>query len=102
MARVPAYSGRPWPAATRPARPSQQGDSMHAPIKYVEKGLSIAASGAWHLFNAANRIGRNASFVPRGSARPLRKPWEKPKPPLGWPRQTDSLCPTCVREVHVG
>ena len=73
---------------------------MHAPIKYVEKGLSIAASGAWHLFNAANRIGRNASFVPKWSDRPLPKSWEKTKPPLGWPRQTDSLCPICVREVR--
>ena len=22
------------------------------------------------------------------------------KPPLGWPRETDSLCPTCVREAR--
>jgi hypothetical protein len=22
------------------------------------------------------------------------------KPPLGWPRETDSLCPDCVREAR--
>ncbi|HEX5473785.1 MAG TPA: radical SAM protein [Vicinamibacterales bacterium] len=25
---------------------------------------------------------------------------ERTKPPLGWPRTTDSLCPTCVREAR--
>jgi hypothetical protein len=28
------------------------------------------------------------------------KSYQKTKPPLGWPRQTDSLCPTCVREAR--
>ena len=27
-------------------------------------------------------------------------PIEKTKPPLGWPRETDSLCPTCAREAR--
>jgi uncharacterized radical SAM superfamily Fe-S cluster-containing enzyme len=73
---------------------------MHAPIKYLEKGLSVAASGAWHVFNAANRIKPNPAFTPKWSDRPLLKSWEKSKPPLGWPRETDSLCPTCVREAR--
>ena len=73
---------------------------MHAPMKYVEKGLSIAANGAWHLFATANRIRQNPSFIPRWSDKPLLKSYEKTKPPLGWPRETDSLCPTCVREAR--
>ena len=32
---------------------------MHAPIKYVEKGLSIAANGAWMVFNGLNKIKQN-------------------------------------------
>jgi hypothetical protein len=32
---------------------------MHAPMKYVEKGLSIAANGVWHVFAAANSIRQN-------------------------------------------
>jgi hypothetical protein len=28
------------------------------------------------------------------------KSWEKTKPPLGWPRETDSLCPRCVPEIR--
>jgi uncharacterized radical SAM superfamily Fe-S cluster-containing enzyme len=73
---------------------------MPAPIKYVEKGLSIAANGAWHVYNAANRIKPNPAFIPKWSDRPILKSWEKSKPPLGWPRETDSLCPTCVREAR--
>ncbi|HJZ77474.1 MAG TPA: radical SAM protein [Vicinamibacterales bacterium] len=73
---------------------------MHKPIKYVEKGLSIAANGAWTLFNGLNKIKQNPSFTPAWSDKPLLKSYEKTKPPLGWPRETDSLCPICVREAR--
>src|SRR5436309_14663967 len=73
---------------------------MHSPTKYLEKGLSLAANGAWTVFNAANRIHPGASFIPKWSDKPLLKSWQKTKPPLGWPRKTDSLCPTCVREAR--
>jgi 7,8-dihydro-6-hydroxymethylpterin dimethyltransferase len=73
---------------------------MHAPIKYAEKGLSVAASGVWQLFSTLNRINQNPSFTPAWSDKPLLKSYEKTKPPLGWPRETDSLCPTCVREAR--
>jgi uncharacterized radical SAM superfamily Fe-S cluster-containing enzyme len=73
---------------------------MHAPIKYVDRALSLGANAAWHLFNAANRINPGASFIPKWSEKPLLKSWQKTKPPLGWPRETDSLCPTCVREAR--
>jgi len=73
---------------------------MHAPIKYVEKGLSIAASGAWTVFSRLNRIRPNPGFTPKWADQPLLKSYQKTKPPLGWPRETDSLCPTCVREAR--
>jgi uncharacterized radical SAM superfamily Fe-S cluster-containing enzyme len=73
---------------------------MHKPIKYVEKGVSILAKGAWGVFDALNSISPNDSFIPNWSEKPLLKSWQKVKPPLGWPRETDSLCPTCVREAR--
>src|SRR5882672_2158853 len=73
---------------------------MHKPIKYVEKGLSIAANGAWVVFNGLNKINQRPSFIPKWSDKPLLKSYEKTKPPLGWPRVTDSLCPTCTREAR--
>src|SRR5689334_13272264 len=73
---------------------------MHKPIKYVEKGLAIAANGAWVVFNNLNKINQRPSFTPKWSDKPLLKSYEKTKPPLGWPRETDSLCPTCTREAR--
>jgi 7,8-dihydro-6-hydroxymethylpterin dimethyltransferase len=73
---------------------------MHKPVKYVEKGLTYAARGAWVVFDALNSIQPNEGFTPNWSEKPLLKSWQKVKPPLGWPRETDSLCPTCVREAR--
>jgi tetraether lipid synthase len=73
---------------------------MHKPVKYVEKGLTYAARGAWALFDALNSIRPNEGFIPNWSDKPLLKSWQKVKPPLGWPRETDSLCPVCVREAR--
>jgi uncharacterized radical SAM superfamily Fe-S cluster-containing enzyme len=73
---------------------------MHKPIKYVEKGLTLAARGAWTVFDSLNQLRPNPGFTPQWSDKPLLKSWQKVKPPLGWPRETDSLCPTCVREAR--
>ncbi|HUA59763.1 MAG TPA: radical SAM protein [Verrucomicrobiae bacterium] len=73
---------------------------MHKPIKYAEKALTLAAGAAWTVFDKFNQIGQNPGFVPRWSDKPLLKSWEKTKPPLGWPRQTDSLCPRCIPEIR--
>src|SRR5437867_12627751 len=73
---------------------------MHKPIKFVEKGLSIAANGAWVVFNGLNKINQRPSFTPKWSDKPLLKSYEKTKPPLGWPRETDSICPSSTREAR--
>jgi len=73
---------------------------MHKPVKYAEKAVSLAANAAWVVFDKLNQIHRNKSFTPNWSDKPLLKSWEKTKPPLGWPRETDSLCPRCVPEIR--
>ncbi len=73
---------------------------MHKPIKYVEKALTYAAGAAWAVFDKANQIRPNPSFTPKWSDKPLLKSYQKTKPPLGWPRETDSLCPRCVPEIR--
>jgi uncharacterized radical SAM superfamily Fe-S cluster-containing enzyme len=73
---------------------------MHKPIKYVEKGLTVAAKGAWGVFNTLNSIKPGPTFTPAWSDLPIQKSHQKVKPPLGWPRETDSLCPVCVREAR--
>ena len=73
---------------------------MHKPIKYVEKAVTVAAKGAWAVFDRLNSINQNPSFTPKWSDKPLLKSYQKSKPPLGWPRTTDSLCPKCVPEIR--
>src|SRR3982751_1934809 len=73
---------------------------MHKPIKYLEKAVAVGANAAWNVFDRLNQIGQNASFTPKWSEKPLLKSYEKTKPPLGWPRETDSLCPRCIPEIR--
>src|ERR1700726_2497560 len=73
---------------------------MRKPIKYVEKAVVIAAKATWAVFDRLNRIKPNPSPTPKWSEKPLLKSYEKSKPPLGWPRTTDSLCPKCVPEIR--
>ena len=47
-----------------------------------------------------NKRNPNPSVTPKWSDKPLLKSWEKTKPTLGFPRQTDSLCPACVKEAR--
>jgi uncharacterized radical SAM superfamily Fe-S cluster-containing enzyme len=73
---------------------------MYKPVKYAEKGLTYIARGGWAVFERLNRIKPNPSFTPRWSEKPLLKSYQKTKPPLGWPRTTDSLCPKCIPEIR--
>jgi 7,8-dihydro-6-hydroxymethylpterin dimethyltransferase len=73
---------------------------MHKPVKYVEKAVTMAASGAWFVMERLNRVKPNPSPKPKWSDKPLLKSYEKSKPPLGWPRTTDSLCPKCIPEIR--
>ena len=73
---------------------------MQKPNKYMEKGLALAANAGWFLYEKLNRINPQPSFTPKWSDKPLLKSYQKTKPPLGWPRTTDSLCPKCVPEIR--
>ena len=70
------------------------------PIKYVEKGLTIVASGVFKAIKSVNQYKPNPSFTPKWSDKPMLKSWQKSKPTLGFPRTTDSLCPNCVIEAR--
>ena len=44
---------------------------MHKPVKYVEKGLTYAAGGAWFFYNKWNQIAQRPSFTPRPALHPV-------------------------------
>jgi uncharacterized radical SAM superfamily Fe-S cluster-containing enzyme len=73
---------------------------MHKPVKYFEKAVAAGANGVWQVFDRLNQIKQNPSFTPKWSEKPLLKSYQKAKPPLGWPRETDSLCPRCIPEIR--
>jgi len=73
---------------------------MRRPTKYMEKALTVAAGTTFDLFQFVTKHKINPSFTPKWSDKPLQKSWQKSKPPLGWPRTTDSLCPRCVIEAR--
>ena len=70
------------------------------PAKLFENGLVAVAKVGWSVFSRLNNISPNASFTPKWSDKPLLKSYQKEKPPLGWPRTTDSLCPRCVPAIR--
>src|SRR3954454_11819318 len=94
--RRPCYTNE----ATDRKRNLKEQERMHKPVKYAEKVLTLGARAAWSVFERVNRIKQNPGFTPKWSEKPLLKSYEKTKPPLGWPRSTDSLCPKCVPEIR--
>src|SRR5438093_11311267 len=67
-------------------------------MKYIDAAVCYGAGVAFDTIQYFNRFRPNPSFTPKWTEKPLPKSWQKTKPVLGWPRQTDSLCPQCVNE----
>ncbi len=69
-------------------------------MKYVDAAVAHGAGVAFNTIQYFNRFNPAPAFTPKWTEKPLLKSWEKTKPVLGWPRQTDSLCPQCVKEAR--
>ncbi len=67
----------------------------------VDALLRDLADFGWRGFQAVNtRVPDSPSPAPSWAPGPLPKSHERSKPPLGWPRETDSLCPRCVIDTR--
>ena len=66
----------------------------------VYAGIQKSADVLWSFARAVDRRFAERSFRPKWAPAPLLKQREKTFPPLGFPRETDSLCPRCVSEVR--
>jgi uncharacterized radical SAM superfamily Fe-S cluster-containing enzyme len=66
----------------------------------LEKTLAKAANLAWPALAKWNEAFPGARPQPKWAPAPLLRAKDKSAPPLGFPRQTDSLCPKCVKEVR--
>jgi tetraether lipid synthase len=63
-------------------------------------GLRTGAEVLWRVTRAIDRLFPQRSFQPKWAPAPLLKQRERSFPKLGFPRETDSLCPGCVKEVR--
>ena len=73
---------------------------VNAVARRAQTSLSRAASAAWPLVQKYNTRFERASVKPAWAPAPLLKRRERTFPQLGWPRETDSLCPKCVKEIR--
>lgn len=67
--------------------------------KTAEQLLTAVARRAWPFVQDATGS-ELPRLTPSWAPAPLPQSHQRSKPPLGWPRQTDSLCPRCVKEAR--
>ncbi len=70
------------------------------PTPVLTRALSSTARQLWPLIQRLNRAIERPSLSPSWAPGPMPKRRERTSPPLGFPRETDSLCPRCVKEVR--
>ncbi|MEJ7732168.1 MAG: radical SAM protein [Polyangiaceae bacterium] len=74
---------------------------MGNPVRLLEKLVTTSAGKLWPWMMRWNEMAAAPEpFKPRWSDSPIPRGKQRSKPPLGWPRQTDSLCPRCVKEAR--
>ena len=99
-----ASGGRPTPAAPSPApgaAPTPKTGVRRAPgvARYLRPGIVVgftlkgAAYLTWHVFQSINRRLPYGVKQPKWAPAPLLKSKDRSFPQLGFPRETDSLCP---------
>jgi len=81
----------------------RRGESEESKLSGVKgsKLISNLSNVAWKAFQSVNTLlPEGESVRPKWAPGPLLKSYERTSPPLGFPRETDSLCPRCVKEVR--
>jgi uncharacterized radical SAM superfamily Fe-S cluster-containing enzyme len=75
-------------------------ESLRRIVVETEKVLTKAAGWVWPLIDSQPRRESGPRPTPAWAPGPLLRAGERTFPTLGWPRETDSLCPICVREAR--
>lgn len=81
---------------------SEESTGSDSPLNLVKASLIKGlANAAWKTFQAVNtRLPEGSLPRPRWAPGRICKSRERSSPPLGFPRETDSLCPVCVPEIR--
>jgi 7,8-dihydro-6-hydroxymethylpterin dimethyltransferase len=67
-------------------------------VRRGQRALTQSAAYGWPLLAAAMKRSKRSSKQPKWSDAPLGS--SSSRPPFGWPRQTDSLCPECAKRIR--
>jgi len=81
----------------------RRGESEKGKFSGVRSSKLLAglSDTVWKAFQTINqRLPEGEAIRPTWAPGPLLKSYERSAPPLGFPRETDSLCPRCVKEVR--
>jgi 7,8-dihydro-6-hydroxymethylpterin dimethyltransferase len=74
---------------------------MHGAWQRLGTSVGIAASSAanllWPLLERYAEVKQGKPMQPKWAPAPLIRKQERTFPTLGWPRETDSLCPDCTK-----
>jgi uncharacterized radical SAM superfamily Fe-S cluster-containing enzyme len=82
-------------------RPAMQAASPRTGVAVAaEKLAARLARALWPAVTSVSRRFVRSPFQPPWAPAPLMRSAQRTAPPLGWPRQTDSLCPECVRRLR--
>ena len=75
---------------------------FYSATRKAEQAVTAIARRAWPLFEGSlfDEQEPGPRLQPKWAPAPLQTREERTKPPLGWPRETDSLCPRCVKEAR--
>jgi len=73
---------------------------VNAASRGAQRSISRAARAVWPAVQSYNRRFERPSARPSWAPGPLLKRRERTFPTFGWPRETDSLCPRCVKEIR--
>ncbi len=68
--------------------------------RFATRVLSKTARRLWPAVQRLNKVVERPSFHPSWAPAPLLKRRDRTFPELGFPRETDSLCPRCVKEIR--
>ncbi|MCA9643070.1 MAG: radical SAM protein [Polyangiaceae bacterium] len=69
-------------------------------LRRAEQALVLAAKAAFPLHRKLGSVRPGPRVQPKWAPAPLIRKAERSFPKLGWPRETDSLCPECVKETR--
>ena len=94
----PKTSAR-WTSAQRES--GQEAGYRGGVMASIGHSLQQIGELAWRAFQAVNtRVPATEGAARPWAPGPLLKSHERTRPPLGFPRETDSLCPRCVMETR--